>query len=233
MKHPVAQPPFQDAVCFRLDGSPPSPVFSFTEIGLSDRHAEAFAELLQVLACGEESAVLVFTRLGNTSPIYAGANEELLRIAKEEQVHERLLSILRLSLPIPHRDEGLIISSRRLFMSAANRDVGLHLAAIAALDSGLCHILAALRHRSGPLARSRPCDEVLGRIHRDEARHFERAKRFALALAPYSVAQEIAASIRERLVAVLSRRAEAFEQLEVDPMRLFERLRTPSASGWF
>ncbi len=230
MSHSLVKPPSRDTVCFGLGDTAPT-TFRFAETGLSDSHAEAFAELLQVLACGEESAILVFTRLENTAQLHVAANGELARIAVEEQEHERLLRTLRLSLPKPRPDEALVVGARRLFMSAANRDVGLHLAAIAALDSGLCHILAALRRRSGPLARSWPCNAVLGRIHRDEARHFERAMQFTRALAPGPKAQDVAAAIRERLVELLSCRAEAFEQLEVDPMRLFGRLRSPPMFG--
>jgi len=230
MTRTLVPPRSRDTVCFGLGDIAPT-AFRFAETGLSDSHAEAFAELLQVLACGEESAVLVFTRLENTARLHAAAHGELARIAAEEQEHERLLSALRLSLPRPRPDAALIVGARRLFMSAANRDVGLHLAAIAALDSGLCHILAALRRRPGPLARSVPCNAVLGRIHRDEARHFERAMQLTRALAPGPVAQEVAAAIRERLVELLSRRADAFEQLEVDPMRLFGGLRSPPLFG--
>lgn len=226
LAHPPGHLPSRDSVCFGV-GQSTTPVCRFAGTGLSDNHAEAFAELLQVLACGEESAVLVFEHLGNAAPIHADANVELVRIAAEEQEHERLLRALRLSLPTPRPDEALIVSARRLFKLAANRDVGLHLAAIAALDSGLCLILAALRRRTGPLAQSGPCNTVLGRIHRDEARHFECAMRFTKALAPGPAAQEVAVSIRERLVALLSRRAEAFERLEVNPLRLFGRLRIP------
>ena len=89
-------------VCFRLAeaapiAAPPGP------LRLRPVPAEALAELLQVFACGEESASLAFARLGR-SPLEATACRALAGIAGEEREHERLLRGLRGALPAPPRD---------------------------------------------------------------------------------------------------------------------------------
>src|SRR5260370_20680621 len=57
---------------------------------LGNAQAEALSELLQVFACGEESASLAFAHLGG-SPIEDAARRALARVAEEELIHERLL----------------------------------------------------------------------------------------------------------------------------------------------
>jgi hypothetical protein len=52
-------------ICFRLaDAVPAAPLPGPLRLG--DAQAEALSELLQVFACGEESAALAFARLGNS-----------------------------------------------------------------------------------------------------------------------------------------------------------------------
>jgi hypothetical protein len=52
-------------ICFRLaDAVPAAPLPGPLRLG--DTQAEALSELLQVFACGEESASLAFARLGNS-----------------------------------------------------------------------------------------------------------------------------------------------------------------------
>src|SRR5271169_6049682 len=81
---PAASPPGQ----FRLGDAVPaaSPPGQFR---LGDAAAEALSELLQVFACGEESAAHAFAHLGS-SPVEDAARRGLARVADEELIHERL-----------------------------------------------------------------------------------------------------------------------------------------------
>src|SRR6516225_1904032 len=54
-------------ICFRLAAAGPAPSPK-GQLRLGDAQAEALSELLQVFACGEESASLAFARLG-ASPL--------------------------------------------------------------------------------------------------------------------------------------------------------------------
>ena len=87
---------------FRLAETFPavSPVGPFR---LGDAAAEALSELLQVFACGEESAALAFAHLGS-SALEDAARHGLAQVADEELVHERMLRGLRCRRP--HRTGG-------------------------------------------------------------------------------------------------------------------------------
>src|SRR5271169_6033393 len=180
-------------ICFRLPdaGPPASPSGPFR---LADTQAEALSDLLQVFACGEESAALAFAHFG-VSPIEDAARRGLARVAKEELVHERLLRGLRNALPAPAPD------------------MGLHLASIAALDSAVCVILAALLEPDRPLAREPAVTAILRRIHRDEAGHVRLSCRLAVAFARRDAIGAVAENARLGLVGVLARRGAAFENL--------------------
>src|SRR5712671_1657367 len=80
-------------ICFRLADATPAASLS-GPLRLGDAQAEALSELLQVFACGEESASLAFARLGD-SPIEDAARRALARVAEEELIHERLRARLR------------------------------------------------------------------------------------------------------------------------------------------
>src|SRR5260221_11462234 len=86
-------------ICFRLPGALPA-ASPLRRLRLRDAQAEALSELLQVFACGEESASLAFARAAR-SPIENAARRELTQIAEEEVIHERLLRGLRRALPAP------------------------------------------------------------------------------------------------------------------------------------
>src|SRR5271169_5459249 len=92
-------------ICFRLADTVPGalPVGPFRP---GDAAAEALSELLQVFACGEESAAHAFAHLGS-SPLENTARRALARVAAEELIHERLLRGLRSELPAPAPDREL------------------------------------------------------------------------------------------------------------------------------
>jgi hypothetical protein len=180
---------------------------------------------LVIFACGEESAALAFSHLADAKAAEC-ARAGLALVAAEEMVHEGLLSRLRGVLPTPVRDPGLRLAQLRFYHDIGHRDVGLHFAAIAALDSAVCTILSALLQRGRPLAGEPIASAIFARIHREETGHVRLSRSLVTALAARCAAGEAAARARLGLVEILARRADAFEQLAVDPDRLFARLAT-------
>jgi rubrerythrin len=213
------------AVCF-LTGTTPRSIPAPVAHRLADEHATALAELLQILCCSEESAVLAFGRLSHNPRLDASAKATLATIASEEAVHEVLLGNLRHALPVPAEDENLRRVMRHFFRSLGGRDLGLHFAQLAALDSGVCAILAALRAGSLPLSRESSVARILERIHRDEARHTASALRIASHLPSRERLLDEANTVRRKLVDLVLRRADAMERLGVDADLLARRLVT-------
>jgi hypothetical protein len=209
-------------ICFRLAdplpaASPPGP------LRLGDAAAEALCELLQVFACGEESAAHAFAHLGG-SPLEDAARRGLARVAKEELIHEGLLRGLRNALPAPAPDRELRRALLRFYHGIWQADIGLHLASIAALDSAVCVILAALLEPDRILAREPTVARVLHRIHRDEAGHVRLSRRLAAELVRGKALFAVAEIARLSLVGLLARRGSAFESLGVNAERLFARI---------
>jgi hypothetical protein len=209
-------------VCFRLANAVPA-ASRPQSLRLADAKAEALSELLQVFACGEESAVLAFADLEG-SPIEDAARRGLARIAGEELIHEGLLRGLRAALPAPARDKDLRSALIRFFHGIAQADIGRHLAAIAALDSAVCLILAALLQPGRAIAEEPAIASIFRRIHRDEAKHVRLARRIAAELCRKEVIGAVAESTRSSLVGALARRGAAFERLDIDAEHLFLRL---------
>ena len=222
-------------VCFRLTGTrsgrdapatrPADPV----PLGLTSRQSDAFAELLQVFACGEESAALAFAHLAGTQA-EAATRSALETIAGEEEVHEVLLRELRHALPDPSLDPELRRTLIRFYGHLRFGDAGRHLAAIAALDSGVCAIVAACLRPGAPLAEERRTAPVFSRIHREEAGHVRLSRVLARELVGTAAARDVAAEVRNNLIDLLGWRSAAFEALGVDADRLFGRLRSPPAA---
>lgn len=187
-------------------------------------HARALAELLQVLACGEESATLAFEHLSRSGKD-SRVREALAGIAADEARHEALLTELRRTLPQPAPNPTLHAAIRGFFLRLADRDALVHCARIAAIDSGLCQILAVLRKRGRSLAIDPAAESVLSRIHRDEARHVTIASRCSARLLGTLRGRDIVMEARERFARLLELRGASFEALSVDPDRLLARLR--------
>jgi len=186
--------------------------------------ARALAELLQVLACGEESATLAFEHLGRSEKDNA-LRDALAGIAADETRHEALLTDLRRTLPHPAPHPRLHAAIRGFFLRLADRDARVHCARIAAIDSGLCHIIAVLRKHGGLLAIDPAAESVLGRIHRDEARHVVIASRCSGRLLGTPRGREIVTETRERFARLLELRGASFDALSVDADLLLARLR--------
>lgn len=191
---------------------------------LADRSADALAELLPLLLCGEESAALAFGSAATRISLLPTARAELDRIGREEAVHGRLLQRLRAALPVARPEARLLARMRRFLVTLADADAGRYFSRIAGLDSAVCIVLAALRGRRSPLAAEATVAAAFARIHRDEAGHVDAARRIALAQAPAALALDAATQTRRQLVELLRERGAAFEQLGVDADALFARL---------
>jgi hypothetical protein len=188
-------------------------------------HADALAELLPVLLCGEESAALAMDHLAGSGDAQDEMSAALARIALDELEHQALLQRVRAALPTPHDDPGLHAAMRRFFMRLASRDPATHCARIAAVDSAVCLLLGELRRRHGPIASEPRLDAIVARIHRDEARHVAVTSRYAAELRRAHGADDAdAVEARHGLTRLLERRAVAMDDLGVDPDRLFKRL---------
>lgn len=186
---------------------------------------EALAQLLPVLLCGEESAALTFARLATAGGFSRHARATLDAIANDERRHERQLQELRQALPPVSVDAELQRASRRFFARIGGRDPGMHFARIAALDSGLCVLLGALRAPGSVLAADANLSVMFSQIHGDEARHVLASRHYACLLVGKRLAWAAGLEMRERLVGLMSLRGDALEALGIDPDRLFERLR--------
>ena len=206
-------------ICFRLAAAMPAAP-PLGPLHFSDAQAQALSELLQVFACGEESASLAFTHLSD-SPLTDATRRGLARIAKEELMHERLLRRLRGALPAPVVNRQLRHAMIRFYHRMTQVDIGLHLASIAALDSAVCSILATLLAPAGVLAQEPTVTTIIRRIHRDEARHVRLSRRLAAELARGDAISAVAENARLGLVEVLVLRGAAFESLGVDAAKLF------------
>jgi len=191
---------------------------------LSDTQVSALGELLPTLLCGEESAFHVFWREGHrVSGLQISRSKALAnQIALEELEHERLLQDLRGSCPVPNDVASVLARTRQFFLRVASRDVAVHFAGIAALDSGLCIVLSALIK---PLSRATGVLEILGRIRSDESRHVRFSRQHSYDLgADTALLGDSAYRIRGKLVNLLYPLGKSFEDLGIDADQLFRRL---------
>jgi hypothetical protein len=113
----------------------------------------------------------------------------------------------------------------------ADPEVRVHFVRIVALDSVVCQLLGALRSPGTPVSRDAIANSVLRRIQLDEARHVVLAKRCAMPLVGTSRGKDLMAEVREDLTHLLAFRAASFDALQVDPDRLFARLRRSTRPG--
>jgi len=109
-------------ICFRLPDAVPATSLP-GPLRLGDAQAEALSELLQVFACGGESASLAFACLEG-SPLEDAACRALARVAGEELIHEGLLRGLRGALPAPTPDRELRRALLRFYHDIAKPTSG-------------------------------------------------------------------------------------------------------------
>ena len=193
-------------------------------VRIAARHAEALAELLPLVLCGEESAALAFGHYAGSTALHAAARKELDHIRSDEERHARWLQRLKLGLPAPRQDAWLAQQLRRFYSGMCEPEPGRHLARIAALDSAVCTLLGVLRRRHGPIAADAALSCLFAHIHRDEARHAAVASRHAGRIANGTDLRGIAFQTRASLTQLLAKRADALEQLGLCPDTMMRRL---------
>jgi hypothetical protein len=191
---------------------------------LPEPQIDALGRLLPALLCGEESSFHVFSQeAGRLAEV--GLRRSLAlsgRIAVEELEHERLLRDLRNCCPVPDDLATIRLRAHRFFLRMASRDPALHFARVAALDSYVCVILAAV---AKPLARAGVVVDTFNRIRGDEARHVRFSREHSCELgADKLLLADTAACVRGELVALLYPLASSFEELGLDADRLFRRI---------
>lgn len=196
--------------------------------GLSDRAAEGIAGLLPAMVCGEESAVIVFDqeRLRIRGDLFVDSNAALKRIANEEAGHETLLRSLASLLPQPKNEASIRRKAQRYFAGLHTDDLGSHFARIAWLDSGVCIILSEVVRAS--LTGAPRLRAALRSIMQDEARHVAFSRHYSTHLGVRSESnRESFSLVRCGLIELLQPCTAAIEHLDIDPDRLFARLRRP------
>lgn len=196
--------------------------------GLTTRGIEVMSRFVPTLMCGEESATHVFQKEADRVKALDVAVESsrlLRQIAAEEVVHERLLSLLRARLPEPADLHALRRRARFFFFRLASRDPAIHFARIVGLDGGVCITLNSLLQPSSALARAPHACQIWNRIWRDEARHVRISRQHVLdmGISQAKLNQE-AEHARKGLVELLRPLADDFEDMKVDPDRLFGRI---------
>ena len=182
--------------------------------GLPHGIAQALADALPFLRCGEESAVHAFGR--RLASRAGGANRTVLdAITADEARHAAWLEALATSLPAPvaaPQAAAMAAFFRRLL----TRDAALHFARVAALDLAVCALLRPLLARGSVLAAAPQVDAGLRAIRSDEARHVRVARACAITLgftAPKQRALDLA--LRAELAALLAPVRASLEQLGI------------------
>lgn len=238
--HHVGVPVKMQPVCFSGISRPQDFCISLpfevagasTHWHLPDHQAVAFGRLLPILACGEESAIHVFSSLASLEA--APPNEEFTRrawskqvlekIALDEMRHEALLAALRARVP-DTLDTQTRRQARRFFAGLNHTDPAIHFIRIAALDSAVCQILAPLLARNSPLTAVQEISTTLNQIRADEGRHVRISKDYAhvWGATPEQIHDEWHA-VRSQLVIMLGCVCDDLAMLGADPVTLFNKL---------
>ena len=200
---------------------------------LADESVEAFSRLLPLLACGEESAIHVFFNAAMAHPAEpfndkAAANLSalaLMNIAQDEMRHEAWLTAWRNRLPTC-LDHSVKRQARKFFAGLASDIPAVHFTRIAALDSAVCQILAALMTAKAPLFKVNEIKTTFDLIRKDEARHVRISRAYATAwgATPEQICTEWHA-VRGALATLLERVAPDLAILGANPEQLFGKLK--------
>ncbi|MEM7543509.1 MAG: ferritin family protein [Pseudomonadota bacterium] len=198
---------------------------------LHDAVAEGFGEVIPMLICGEQSAIAVFENEIQELGV-AGITDiraKFASIACDEQAHEIAWQRLFSELPRPADFEQ---TKRRatVFFARLGRvqSSAEHFAQIAHLDSAVGVIMWHLERSA--LARSEAVKTLTTNIKKDEARHANLSRRYALSLGlSKSRFAEMGDHIRGELVRLLAHKGDALEAIGIDPTRLFQRIHSSYA----
>lgn len=203
--------------CFRTGNGDLS--LAVPDVRLSSREAQALANLIPVLGCGEEAASFAFQRIAQECAADIPGSAALAMIAQEELAHEAILRALSAALPtaigFPERKRA----ARNFHLRLGRGSVAERLACIAATDAAICLILGRLVRPGTGLAEDVQTAALLRRIRDDEARHVRISRKLAIARGDIGLTA-VAANARKALAAVLTLAADDFEALEFDPQWL-------------
>jgi hypothetical protein len=188
--------------------------------------AESLATFMPYLLCGEESAVHLFYRESRRHRKADVAAEQLfLRIAKEEKVHELMLNRLVSELPQPKHLESMRRMGHDFFVGLADPDPGVHFARVAALDSGVCKIMAVLC-AAPKICRVPAVYRVFNKVLTDESSHVRISRQYVFDLGlSRDTLNKAADFVCPALANFLSPGGDVLEQMGIDPDRLFRRIR--------
>ena len=187
---------------------------------LDERIAQALADVLPLLCCGEEAATIAFGRLAgraDADPAQRAEAVALYMIEAEERTHDALLQQLRTLLPQPADSTALCAAARRFHLRLSARDQTLHLARIVAVDSAVCTILSRLTSPRAALAQDPALVQLFHRIRRDEARHVAITRTIVRERSSGDRLRRSGANARNALAALLGLRGAALDRLCVDP----------------
>ena len=187
---------------------------------LSAETAQALANLLPMLGCGEEAAAVAFHHLADSAGFAPQTAAALRMIGDEEDVHDALLTRLGMALPPPEQPERVRRAAKRFHIALTRGGPMLHLARIAAVDAGVCMILSRITDKRRAIATDAPTFGLLRKIRSDEAKHVAVARCAISSEADRRPLREAAAAAREALAQLLALDGAAFEALGVDPDQL-------------
>ena len=142
----------------------------------------ATSELLGLLRAGEQSALATFSRIARriTDAAEMRARGIVEGLAGEEAYHDQLLSRAATFHGVLTARPAAEV--RQFFLRLESRDLGVHLARVASLDSCVCQVLACVvSGHPGTLLPNRLA-HVLQQIRRDEGRHVRVVRGLALDL---------------------------------------------------
>lgn len=185
-------------------------------VSLDAKSAEALADLVPLLCCGEEAAVLGFDRLGRTASLGADLRKTVRQIAEDERRHDAILRSLCSALPASTQDRAVQHRARRFHLSLPRGGPVLHLAKIAGLDAAVCTILSRLLRPGAAISRDDVVCAAMSHIRQDETRHVMVSRSIALAVADRQAVRNAAAEARAALAELLVCGADSFEALGVD-----------------
>ena len=199
----------------------------FSTGSMNSKEIEALSQLVPFMMCGEESAVHVFHRESRRvrNGAHRAAQELLLQIAGEEKVHEYLLARLAVELPEAEGNDAIRKRSQDFFINLANPDPAVHFARVAALDSGVCKIMASFCLAPG-VVKYPALQRICSKIRSDESRHVRISRQYVMDLGmPPAALSAAADSICGDLVTLLQPGGKALEDLGVDADHLFRRIK--------
>ena len=179
--------------------------------GLAPELAQALADTLPFLLCGEESAVHAFGRRRVASLDQAALDT----IAADEAQHAAWLEALARALPPASKPlAGEVMAA--FFRTLLTRDTALHFASIAALDLAVCRLLRPLVAPDSALRAAPAVHAGLRSIQRDEGRHVRVARACARQLGVEAGLQRsLDAGLQQRLRELLFPVRDSLAQLGV------------------